>query len=679
MRLAEAVTPPTELPVKPMHARNAAAIIVLAAAYFVAAKLGLRLAFVNASATAVWPPTGIALAALLLFGPRVWPGVLLGAFLANVTTAGNIATSAAIAAGNTLEGLIATYLVNRFAHGGMAFSRAADIFRFALLAAVLSTAVSATVGVTSLSLAGFARWADYGVIWLTWWLGDASAALILTPFIVLWATQRDAGWSRERVAEAVLLVLAMVLVAGVVFSAVYPFAYLTVPVLVWAAFRFGPRDTATVIVLFSVFAIWGTLQGRGPFVAPTQNESLFMLQAFMAIMCLVNLPVSAVVAEQKRAEAQLRDSERRFRALYQRDHSVVEILQRSFLPDGLPDIPGVAVASRYVPAAPEALGGDWYDVLSLSDGRVGVAVGDVAGRGVEAAAVMGKLRTAIRAFALEGHPPTVLVERVRAIMGEDEMAALIYLILDPATGEVSYMNAGNPPPLVITPAGSVQRLVGDSLPLNTPLQPMYEERSATLPAGSVLLLYTDGLIEAKTRVADASLERLERIAMVLADGDLDKGLDRLIDGAREGAQGNDDIAVLAIRLTPLDAQRFSVQLAAAPSSLPVLRRALGRWLSAAGAEPDMASRIMVAVGEAATNAIEHAYGPADAPLLIEAHTDQAGITVAVHDRGRWRPSRGAGGRGIGFMHALVDRVEIVRGEDGTTVRLFEPFDSRART
>src|SRR5438309_6007395 len=139
---------------------------VLAAVYFVAGKLGLRLAFVHASATAVWPPTGIAIAAFLILGLRAWPAILVGAFLVNLTTAGSVATSIGLGIGNTLEGVVGAYLVNRFAGGRNAFERAPDVFRFALVAALLSTTVSATVGVTTLAISGYANWADYGPIWL---------------------------------------------------------------------------------------------------------------------------------------------------------------------------------------------------------------------------------------------------------------------------------------------------------------------------------------------------------------------------------------------------------------------------------------------------------------------------------------------------------------------------------
>jgi len=285
-------------------------VAVLAAVYLIAANLGLKLAFVHASATAVWPPTGIALAAFLVFGYRVWPGVLVGAFLANITTAGSAATSVGIAAGNTLEGLVGAYLVNRFAGGRNAFDRPQDIFKFALLAAMLSTMVSATVGVTSLSLGGFADWADYGAIWLTWWLGDVSGALLVAPFLLLWAVNPRMHWHRRQRVEAVLLFLCLIVVGQVVFGGWLPFTvknypldYLCIPILIWTAFRFGQRETATAAFVLAVLAIWGTLRGVGPFVGKTQNESLLLLQAFLGVTTLMALTFAAMVEERRRTEA----------------------------------------------------------------------------------------------------------------------------------------------------------------------------------------------------------------------------------------------------------------------------------------------------------------------------------------------------------------------------------------
>src|SRR5881397_1015558 len=284
-------------------------VLGLAAVYLLAGKLGLLLAFVHASATAVWPPTGIALAAFLLLGYRVLPGIFLGAFLVNLTTAGSVATTLGIATGNTLEGLAGAYLVNRFAHGAHAFDRPQDVFKFAVLAGLASTTVSSFFGVTSLALGGYADWAEYGRIWLTWWLGDAGGALIVAPVLLLWGQDPRAHWTLTQVKEVGLLLVTLLLVGLAVFGGVlpitietYPLGFLCIPVLVWTAFRFGPRETATATLLLSGIAIWGTLSGFGPFARETQNESLLLLQAFMGVTAIMALALAAGVTEQTRAE-----------------------------------------------------------------------------------------------------------------------------------------------------------------------------------------------------------------------------------------------------------------------------------------------------------------------------------------------------------------------------------------
>jgi len=285
---------------------------VLAGVYFVAGKLGLTLAFVHASATAVWPPTGIALAAALLLGYRVWPALFLGAFLVNVTTEGSVWTSLGIASGNTLEGLLGAFLVTRFAGGRNVFGRARDILVFAALAGLLGTAVSATIGVTSLALGGYASWGRFGAIWLTWWLGDVAGALVVAPALILWSTDRTVRLTGARAMELALLLGSVAVVGLAVFGGLgsawvrdYPLEFLCIPLLILAAFRFGLREAATCVVLLSVIATWGTLRGAGPFVWDTQNESLLLLQAFMGTIAMMTLLLAAVVAERGRAEEAL--------------------------------------------------------------------------------------------------------------------------------------------------------------------------------------------------------------------------------------------------------------------------------------------------------------------------------------------------------------------------------------
>ncbi|PYQ00957.1 MAG: hypothetical protein DMF82_20675, partial [Acidobacteria bacterium] len=285
----------------------------VAVVYFAAGKLGLRMAFDNPSASPVWAPTGLALTAFLVLGYRVWPVIYLSAFLVNVTTAGSVATSLCIAAGNTLEAGVGARLVDAFAGGRGAFQRARDFFRFALFAAVLSTMVSATCGVTSLALGGFADWGRYGSIWLTWWLGDAAGDLVVAPFALLWSTNPRIRWRPRRALEAALLLLSLLLAGAIVFGGFfpspvkdYPLEFVCIPLLIWAAFRFGQREVATAVVLLSAIAIWGTLRGFGPFVRSAPNESLLLLQAFMGVTALTSLTLAAVVYERRGAEKRLR-------------------------------------------------------------------------------------------------------------------------------------------------------------------------------------------------------------------------------------------------------------------------------------------------------------------------------------------------------------------------------------
>lgn len=277
--------------------------------YFIAGKLGLKLAYVNASATAVWPCTGIALAAFLLVGYRIWPAILAGAFLVNLTTAGSPATSICIAAGNTLEGVVGCYFVTRFAGGRNAFGRSQDIFGFAVFAAMLSTMISASVGVTSLALGGFVEWTAYPSVWCTWWLGDAVGAIVATPLVLLWWQNPRLNWTRKQLLELGLLFLGLFLSSWILFSghfqsAVknYPLEYLCVPFLIWAAFRFGRRKAATAIATLSAISNWGTIHGFGPFSRESQNTSLLLLQAFTGIMGLTILILAAEVSEHKRAD-----------------------------------------------------------------------------------------------------------------------------------------------------------------------------------------------------------------------------------------------------------------------------------------------------------------------------------------------------------------------------------------
>ena len=293
--------------------RYLTALVVVAGAYFVLAKLGLQLASINPSASPIWPPTGLALAAVMLGGLRIWPAILVGAFAANATTAGTLETSAFIALGNTLEGVVGGFLIERWSGGRDTFASPWRVAKFALVAAGPATVISATIGVVTLSVAGFADWSKFTQIWVTWWLGDAAGALVVTPVIVLWALT---GWRsfarRELVAAAAALIFAIA-VGLIAFSPLLPRTQYTSPLgflvilpLVWAALRRGPRETATVGLILTGFAIWATIEHAGPFGDIGLNASFVLLLTFMISVSVPSLALSADVAMRGKTEDKLR-------------------------------------------------------------------------------------------------------------------------------------------------------------------------------------------------------------------------------------------------------------------------------------------------------------------------------------------------------------------------------------
>jgi serine phosphatase RsbU (regulator of sigma subunit)/anti-sigma regulatory factor (Ser/Thr protein kinase) len=349
---------------------------------------------------------------------------------------------------------------------------------------------------------------------------------------------------------------------------------------------------------------------------------------------------------------------------------LTEALQRRLLPQALPRIPGLEVASRYLPASGESLGGDWYDAFELGAGRIVLAVGDVVGHGPGAAAVMAQLRTALRAYAVEDHaaPEVVtLVNRLMWQLGPVAMTTLAYLVIDPVEESLELVNAGHPPPLMIGPDGEASYL---------PLQgstamgasPMAAYRSETFPfaTGSAVVLYTDGLVEDRTRPIDDGLERLRTLGERADDleGLCSAIVDRMVPGARA-----DDVAVIAAILPPLP-DKLVTRWPANKDALVAMRRLLRRWLRTRGATEDETYDITVACQEACANAVEHAYGPGRRWFHVEAVHRDGRVRLTVRDSGRWRPPRGANrGHGLPLMRALMEDVDVDHTGNGTGVVL----------
>jgi signal transduction histidine kinase len=287
----------------------------VAIVYIIAALGGLRLDTVSGFASLVWPPTGIALAALLLVGPRLWPGVFVGALVANILTGAPALVASGIATGNTLEAVVGAYALRRVRGFRLALDGLRDVIAFIVFAATLATMISATIGVASLYFGGLVTPQKLGETWRTWWVGDMIGALLVAPVILVWASRPRLNLSVPRLVEAALLVLGVVAASLITF--LVPItrnggplgqAYVFFPLLMWAAIRFGQRGAVTATAVVSAIAIAGTVMRQGPFMEPTLHQSLLALQMFMGLTGATFLVLGASISERERSKQQLAEA-----------------------------------------------------------------------------------------------------------------------------------------------------------------------------------------------------------------------------------------------------------------------------------------------------------------------------------------------------------------------------------
>jgi integral membrane sensor domain MASE1/serine phosphatase RsbU (regulator of sigma subunit) len=520
----------------------AAAIVLLAAVYYGAAKLGLSLAFTTPSVTAVWPPTGIALAAVLILGYRVWPGIALGAFLANAWTDIPLYTTFGITLGNTLEALVGAFLLERVGFR-TSLDRVRDVLALLVLGAVLSTMVSATIGTTSLLIGDEIGSGDYGVTWRTWWLGDMGGDLVVaTALLVLishWPYRELPG----RVAEAAGLAALVAGTTAIVFTTEVPMSFLIVPPLVLVALRFAQPGAAVASLVIAAIAIPLTESDRGPFAGESPDDRLLLAQGLIGISTVTALVLAAVITERRRVERIL--------------ENIAGTLQESLMPSEVPRIPGVEIAVYYRPAGErQVVGGDFYDVFEADDGSWAVVVGDAVGKGAAAAATTALARYTLRAAAVhEQRPSRILQELNDALLRQDpgQSCTVAYSRVELnglAGARLTVSSGGHPPFLVLRADGRVESLPTPSLVLGIEEDPGLADRPLELGAGDTLVVYTDGLTDAYAPRRISTADDVARVLARCAGMNAAEVTERLTGAMLSGGRGRprDDILLLVLRV-----------------------------------------------------------------------------------------------------------------------------------
>jgi serine phosphatase RsbU (regulator of sigma subunit)/anti-sigma regulatory factor (Ser/Thr protein kinase) len=359
---------------------------------------------------------------------------------------------------------------------------------------------------------------------------------------------------------------------------------------------------------------------------------------------------------------------------FESERTIAETLQRSVLPASLPHVESVQLAARYLPGTEEIdVGGDWYDAIQLPDGRLGLAVGDVVGKGVQSAATMAQLRNGLRAFALDQMKPSSTVARLNRLaedISDGAFATIVYAVLDHETGVCRLTSAGHPPPLVILPDGRAEFVEGGrGLPLGIGADHAYRQAVVELAVGSTLLFYSDGLVERRSEPIDAGLEKLRRAAEEAPSNPellVEHVLERLVGDSKRG----DDIVALAVRLLAVCPRTLELGLPARPRSLDLVRDALRVWLQQAPLTEEEAYDVVLATWEACANAIEHPTVE-DGTFRVRAALEATSVAITVEDHGPWRAEAERADRGLGLrlMRSLMTSVEVGSSDRGTVVRL----------
>jgi len=541
-----------------------ALIATVAAGYTAGSLFSLWILDAQAAIAVLFPPAGVSVAALLLSPRRHWSWVLATVFTTElvIDSAHHIALAAAVglALANTVEPLVSALLLRRVLPSRVDLANRRDLTAFLLCAVVAGPLVGAVVAATTIALVQGALW--WGAFPL-FWAGDAMAVLTVGGAIL---TRRTAPgpllkWPGL---SALLVVTTVVTVLGFL-PDTPPLFYLPVPLLLWVAVRYGVAELASAGLAFTLAANVVTARGQGVWghlVGSTRGGAA-SLQLFLAVSILAGWALAIVIRERERAAGE-----------YEREHRAAHDLQRRMLPEVPARLPGVGVDTLYRPAdSANEVGGDWYDAFELADGRVGVTVGDIVGHDLRAAVAMGRLHTILRlAAAAEGAGPAsalTVLDGACALVPDALCATVGYAEYSPPSGRLRYACAGHPPPMLVSPDGSVRHLMGGrSTPLGVTGLPRDEAVVDAVP-GTTLVWYSDGLVERRGEDLDAGLDRLRRAVQTTAlqHPPADSWCESILESMTSHLAHEDDIVIICVRFFGATAEHtpeLRVEAAAPP-------------------------------------------------------------------------------------------------------------------
>ncbi|HWB87956.1 MAG TPA: SpoIIE family protein phosphatase [Acidimicrobiia bacterium] len=660
--------------------------VIFLAVYAAGSRLSIFLLEVTELEAILFIPAGITVAFLLRLPRRVWPAVILAAGLAefgvDYWTGFGLEESLGYALANTAEPLVGAGIVS-FACGVVDLARRRHLAWFILGAVLVAPAVGGAIGGEIDELYGDS---EFLTTFLQWWLGDALGVVLVGAVILVWGSSPDRRplrfwWGTLLIGGASLFTALLVVVSDL------PLVFTVLIGVVLAGVMFGIRAVAVTAAVVSLTVAVTLAWDHGDLITGLPQTMAFLLIMLqIGLFSLAGLLVAAESTERDRAVRLASDTATRAELLdaqRTRDRDLAMRLQHALLPDRLVDHDGLDLAARYESAS-EALevGGDWYDMFPLRDGKIGLVVGDVVGHGIEALIAMGRVRTAVTALAIHTDRPGQLLTATDEFMrgpGGSDYATLFYGVLDPVSGEMVYASAGHPPPLVVVPAGDSRWLRGGlSHPLYGDSDEPRPEATTILEQGSLLLLYSDGLVERRGESLEAGLDRLERMTSGFRHLTPREICDRLVSSMGLDTTREDDVVVIAIKVEEAGDLRFRKWYPANAAELQTMRVEVREWAGRNHVAAPVLDDLLIAVGEAASNAVRHAYrdGPTgDFELRLRISEDR--IDVEVRDTGTWKqPDQSpVPGLGIDLIRSLSTDFSRSTRSDGTLVSFNIPVGS----